>query len=259
MISSLTFNRSMLSTYLTCQRQYQLRSVDRLAWPDSIVGEQIEHSRMLGEKYHQLIHRFLLGFEVKPMPDEDPKLALWLKRFQIWSDSLPAGNRLVELNLTVPIASHYLSGRLDLLVIGDDEAHIFDWKTAIHPPNLETLWQDMQSRFYLALAAEGGEAVNLNLEPANISLTYWYPHEPPIQVRLEYSQERHRENWGILRDLVAGIEWLMDQEAPWPKTFNLDNCRRCPYQIICGRQVGSIDLGDWELDEDEGNIEPDWS
>ncbi len=249
----------MLSTFLTCQRQFQLRYVDRLAWPDSIVDQQIEQSRLLGEKYHQLIHRFLLGIEVEPISDDDPKLALWLKRFRIWSKSIPAGNRLVELNLTVPIGSHFLTGRLDLLIVGDDEAHIFDWKTAIQPPSQETLWQDMQTRFYLALAAEGGEALNLKLEPDKISLTYWYPHEPPTQVRLEYSRERHRENWGILMDLVAGIEWLMHQEASWPKTINLDNCRRCPYQIICDRQVGSLDLADWEQNKDEGNIEPDWS
>ena len=257
MIPSLTFNRSMLSTYLTCQRQFQLRYVDHLPWPASIVDEQIEHSRLMGERYHQLIQRFLMGIEVRPTPDEDPELAAWLNRFRNWSSSLPAGDRLVELNLTVPIASHYLTGRLDLLIIGDDEAYIFDWKSAVRPPIPETLWRDMQTRFYLALVAEGGEALNLDLEPANISLTYWYPNEPPVQVLLEYSQESHRENWTILNDLVAGVDWLMGQESKWPKTANLDSCRRCPYQIICGRQVGSIDLGGWDQLLDEGSIEPD--
>jgi CRISPR/Cas system-associated exonuclease Cas4 (RecB family) len=247
----------MLSTYLTCQRQFQLRYVNRLAWPDSYIDEQIEGARNLGDRYHQMIHRALLGFQMEPMPDDDPKLGLWLSRFLTWSESLPSGQRLVEFNLTVPIASHYLSGRLDLLIVSEDEAHIFDWKTTVHPPDRASLWQEMQTRLYLALVSEGGGAIGKAFDPANISLTYWYPLEPPLQVRLEYDQEKHKENWAILNDVAAGIDWLMNQDSSWPKTANLDSCRRCPYQILCGRQVSSIDLTDWEQTEDGVNNEPD--
>ena len=258
MISSLTLTRGMLSTYLTCQRQFQLRYVNRLAWPDSYIDEQIEQARNLGDKFHRMIHRALLGFQMEPMHDDDSKLGLWLSRFLDWSESLPSGHRLVEFNLTVPIASHYLNGRLDLLIVSEDQAHIFDWKTSVHPPNRASLWQEMQTRLYLALVSEGGGAIGKAFDPANISLTYWYPLEPPVQVRLEYDQEKHRENWAILMDVAAGIDWLMNQDASWPKTSNLDECRRCPYQILCGRQVGSLDLTDWEQIEDGVNSEPDW-
>lgn len=258
MIPPLTLNRSMLSTYQTCQRQFQLRYVDKLAWPNNPFDEQFEQARILGERFHQLIHRFFLGLNIESLKDEDPTLAIWLKRFLVWSESLPPGKRSVELNLAVPIASHYLTGRLDLTILSEDTAHIYDWKTAIRPQEKERLWQDMQTRIYLALVAEGGDAIGRSFNPANISLTYWYPLDPPVEIRLDYSQKKHEKNWRILEDLVSGIEWLMRQDATWPKTVNLNNCRRCPYQIICDRQVGSIDFTDWEQADDVGTIEPYW-
>lgn len=249
----------MLAAYLRCQRQFQLRYIDRLVWPDSLVDELVEQSFALGTRFHELVSQILLGMAVEPAADEDPKIGIWLERFQQRVSSLPSGQRFVEFNLTVPIGAHYLSGRMDLLIVSDDQLHIFDWKTDTYPPNRDHLWQNMQTRVYLALAAEGAEALGKTYEASDIAITYWYPIDPPRQIRLNYDQEKHAENWGILEDIVLGIDWLTGQDAIWPKTADLSTCRRCPYQIICGRQAGSLDLDGWNQDDQDPDIEVDWS
>lgn len=248
----------MLTTFMRCQRQFQLRYVDRLSWPEIDLDEEVEKSRQRGEDYHEVIQRVLLGVAQEPAAVGNPMLKIYLDRFLAWSEHLPDGKQFVEFELMVPVDAHYLGGRLDLFIVGKERVHIYDWKSAVNPPEIETLWQHMQTRLYLALVSEGSEATGRAVGPDQVSLTYWYPHDPPTEIRLVYSEKKHAENWGILKDIAAGIDWLLNQESPWPKTTDLDVCRRCPYQIICGRQVGSIDLSGWEPVLDEDTIEPDW-
>jgi hypothetical protein len=165
------------------------------------------------------------------------------------------------LTLTVPIGGLSLTGRFDLLVVNDEGVHVFDWKTYGRARSTEELRRDLQSKIYLALAAESGNVLDRELRPEEVTLTYWFATDPPLTVEITYGRREHFENWSYLKSIANEIESRLESKDPWPLTDELEECSRCAFQILCGRGQGENDLSGWiELDEwsedDSPPIEP---
>ena len=257
MDQSLTFSRGKLADFSACQRRYQLRYQRQLAWPVGPLEAKTAAALERGHRFHQLLQQHFLGLEVSPTPEDEPELAQWWRLFQAEGPHLPDGNRLPEFNLTVPIGRHFLTGRYDLLIVGDEGLFIYDWKTGTRPPSPTALRDDLQTRVYMALAAEGAAAVWPGLRPEGIRLTYWYASDPPQTRSLTYDAAWHAENWNHLAELVGQIGRQLATGDTLPLTNDLDQCRRCAYQVYCGRQAGGMDLAEWPGDQAFLELEPD--
>jgi hypothetical protein len=268
MNQSLTFNRGRLADFLACQRRYQLRYERRLAWPVGPLDARAAAALKRGRRFHRLLQRHFLGLPPAELHDDEPELARWWRLFQAKGPPLPAGRRLPEFNLTVPIGQHFLTGRYDLLIVGEDGLTIYDWKTGVRPPGAAVLRADLQTRVYLALAAEGASALRRDLgmeailservQPDEIRLTFWYASDPPATRSLVYGAAWHQENWAGMTALVSQIADQLESGDDLPLTDALVQCRRCAYQAYCGRQVGGMDLADWQVsDAASPLLEPD--
>jgi hypothetical protein len=256
MSQSLTFSRVKLADYLACRRRFQLRYERQLPWPASPLKTDAAGALARGRQFHQLLQRHFLGLPVDESLEETPELAGWWRLFQSQGPELPAGRRLPELSLTVPIGRHFLTGRFDLLVIGDEGHHIYDWKTESRPRSPAALRDDLQTRVYLALAAEGAPALRDPVSPEAVSLTYWYATDPPAVVTLAYNLVWHEENWAFLRELAAEIEEQLAGGETLPLTDDLAEGRRCAYQAYCGRLMENSDLTAWQSSESPPQLEP---
>jgi hypothetical protein len=261
MTAELTLSRRQLADFLACQRRFQLRYLDRLPWPAAPVDDHLQQSLFQGQLFHQLLQRHFLGVT----PDEDAlgsdQLRGWWQAFQQQGPTLPAGRRLPELTLTVPIGRHLLTGRFDLLVLGEKQARIFDWKTEARPRSEAELRADLQTRLYLALLTEGSQALvapGPPLVPDAIAITYWYANDPAKSVTIPYSQTEHDQNWAELQSAVAAIEERMERPTVWPLTDNLNECARCAYQVFCDRQVAVALATTIEPDGDEEMEQINW-
>ncbi|MCI0393652.1 MAG: PD-(D/E)XK nuclease family protein [Chloroflexi bacterium] len=257
MNETIQFSRVKLADFLACRRRFQLRYLERLPWPVAPLDEPVEQARSLGERFHQLLHRHFLGLPVAGEAAAEPALRAWWERFVDQGPQLPPGRLFPESSLTMPIGRHLLTGRFDLLVLGEAGAHIFDWKTESRPRPLAELEQDLQTRLYLALLAEGGVALGQAIAPEQISLTYWYVHAPEAAATIGYSPAAHQENWTALQELVAQIDRQLEVLEPWPLTNDLAECARCAYQVYCGREAAGQDWNAWELDETSLELEPE--
>lgn len=238
-----TLSRQKLQTFLICRRRFQLRYLQQLPWPELPLSAEAEAAVERGQRFHKWLERYFLGLPVAVNTDEDKELQQWWTLFRRSGPPIPSGKRLVEPGLVVPIGRHLLTGRFDLLVMGEDSsgqpfAHIFDWKTG-RPPEVGSLEQDWQTRLYLAMLAEGGQALQATpraLDPARIAITYWYVTDPAAAGTIAYSRAWHDQNWAEMEALVAAI----DAEAArgvWPLTEDWNHCRLCAYQAYCGRQA----------------------
>lgn len=243
---TVTLSRTRLASFMNCRRQYQLRFVERVAWPEAPLSEETAAAVAHGQRFHQLLQRHFLNLPVQP---EDETLRVWWNRFKNSQLRFSNGRFLPETSLTIPITPstptrkvYLLNGRFDLLCIARNGnapiAHVFDWKTG-KPQDVVTLRNDWQTRLYLAMLAEGSGALRLvgdgRIPPENISLTYWYVDEPDAPRTIRYSAAHHQENWSALQVIVQQLDALDD--AVWPLTDDLTRCRFCAYQIICGRQA----------------------
>jgi hypothetical protein len=197
-----------------------------------------------------------LGIPPGSEVQSDPDLGRWWQLFQNFESRIPSGKRKPEMTLTVPIGKMTLTGRFDLLVIAREAVHIFDWKTYGRARSTEELRRDLQSKIYLAMVAESGDALGDKVLPENVVLTYWFATDPPKEVSLTYGKQEHAENWAHLVSIADELEDGMGSDGFWPLTDGLGECRRCAYQILCGRGQGDPDLDEWEDIEEAPPIEP---
>ncbi|MFQ5399148.1 MAG: PD-(D/E)XK nuclease family protein [Anaerolineae bacterium] len=233
-----------LATFLACRRRFQLRTLAHLPWPASPLDETAEAAVARGRHFHQLIERHFLGLELFLETIADAQLGRWWRLFQESGPPLPDGRPLPEVQLTLPIGRHLLTGRFDLVVLGTDEttgaatAHIFDWKTG-RALDETALKQEWQTRLYLAMLTEGGGALlgqmGIRFNPDNVAITYWYVTQPEAPRTIRYSQPRHAQNWAEIEALVAEIDKALDGDT-WPMTEDWSQCRACAYQAHCQRQ-----------------------
>lgn len=235
----LILSRYRLATFAACRRRFQLRYQERLAWPAPPRAAGIQLAQERGQTFHRLLERHFLGLPVDPDPAADERLAAWWRTFLAQGPAMPAGPRLTEYTLTVPIGRHFLTGRFDLVVLTEGGAHIFDWKTEAHPRPEAVLRQDLQTLLYLAMVTEGAAALLPGgvINPDQVRITYWYTANPSASVTIGYSQQQHVANWRALTAQVAALEaQLASPEPIWPLTDNLAECAICSFQIYCGRQ-----------------------
>lgn len=267
----LTLTQTHLYTFHACPRRFYLRFLRRAPWPEAPLGKAQEEAYDRGRRFHRRVERFFLGLPADEEEENDPVLRVWWDTFRAQGPALPGGRRFAEVGLTVPIGGHFLTGRFDLLIVGPDEsgtpsAHIFDWKTG-DPRPVERLRAAWQTRVYLAVLAEGGNALAAEaaeaFAPDRLTLTYWYVADPQRPRAIAYDAATHRRNWRELEAIVAQIEQLLGQntEEAWPLTDDLTECRRCAYRALVGRQdAGAAEppLADEDEDIPDDWLEPAW-
>jgi hypothetical protein len=233
----LTLTRQQLETFVACRRRFQLRYAEPYPWPQAPHDLLLKQALQRGEQFHRMLHRHFLGLPVS-VPGDDALLASWWRRFEEADLDLPTGLHLPELAITVPAGSHLLTGRLDLLVLHDGKAHIFDWKTG-KVPGEAALRDRWQTWFYAALVAAAGTALPAQqqpIAPEDITITYWSPLSPVEPVRLAYSAAVHDQTWRTLLELFADIDVATQTAGIWSLTADLALCARCRYRVLCGRQ-----------------------
>lgn len=241
MTSPLTLSRYKLQTFLTCRRRFHLRYRRQLPWPALPISTETSAALAHGEQFHRAIERHFLGLPVEAAL-ADETLRHWWDAFQRHQPVVENGRILPEHTLTIPIDHHLLTGRFDLLVVGERDgipfAHIFDWKTG-RPPKPGVLRDDWQTRLYLGMVAAGGAALlgrDSAIPPEQITLTYWYAAAPDAPQVIRYNAAWHAQNWDNLRAIVADLDAALTADL-WPLTENWDDCRQCAYQVYCGRQA----------------------
>ena len=269
MSERLTLSRYKLTTFLTCQRQFQLRYLDRLPWPVQPVSERSQTAVSRGHAFHQLLQQYFLDIAITPAAIDDPLLRNWWTTFANNKPPMPNGERKPEIGLTVPVGKHLLNGRFDLIILsetadGQPSAHIFDWKTGT-PQEESTLRHDWQTRLYLSMLVEGGHALwtgkpdATKLLPEHVSITYWYVQAPDEPQIIRYDAAAHAQNWADITELVNQIETQIALDD-WPLTDDLTQCRTCPFQTYCGREDAGVETKpiteDTDIPEFDSPLEP---
>ena len=235
----ITFSRAKFETFLTCQRRFYLRYIGKVPWPHQPTAVNQQTAMQMGELFHQLTAQYYLNMldpEQILAELEDP-MKLWWQNFLATAPSVKKEERpLVELTLTLPVGDHQLLGRFDMIMVGNNQAHIYDWKTG-KPRSADALQNDWQTRLYLALVVEGRHALGLpDLTADQVSMTYWYGRDPSKSHTINYTNGWHEENWAQLSSLIHQIDALPeDDREAWPLIPQLTPCQSCGYRNYCGR------------------------
>lgn len=248
------FSQSSLQDYVDCPRRFELRYLERLAWP-ALISEpvlEVENHMRQGQRLHQLIHQYFLGIPAEILSEsiQDDRLSHWWEQFLRAAplDELPE-QRYPEYTLTTPLAGSRIMAKFDLLAFQPGErCLILDWKTFRKQPSRRFLLEKVQTRLYNFILTQAALGLNHGdpFMPEQIEMIYWFPDFPDQPLRFQYSTAQMKT------DQIALTEWIGQIKATQSGEFQLttdhNRCLFCNYRSLCER--GST-AGDWNSQEDE--------
>jgi hypothetical protein len=258
----LRLSQHSLQDYVDCRRRFQLRYLERVAWP-TVKAEPVEawETRLrLGQQFHHMAHQHALGIPpgqiAAGVDDED--LRRWWHNFTTAPPpDLPTGLRRAETALIASLGGHRLTARYDLLAIEPGERLVIvDWKIA-RPKKPERLREKLQSVVYPFVLVEAGSTLNGGQSPVpeQVTLIYWFADAPDDPLMLPYDAARHAANRQRLAALIDEIEALCRENVEtWPLTPEARTCKFCTYRTLCNRGTTTGDLE--ELNEESESDDP---
>jgi len=250
-ISRITaISQGHLNIWEICRRKYQYKFLEELNLPDAdLQGKQ---NLLLGANFHLLMQQKEMGLDVAELADSNPDLQTWLDAFEKHPPKMITGDRLCEHRRTLEVSLsedkpdtanlqtslHHidnpdygqgyfvLTAIYDLLILGDRQGQILDWKThqvAISKAKLQKNWQ---TRLYLYLLAK-----TTNYAPDQLSMTYWFANTAK-SVIIDYSQAEYIKTERKLRQILTEIWETID----YPKLPSGSNdCKYCEFRDRCDR------------------------
>lgn len=275
------FSQSSLQDYADCARRFQLRYLQRVAWPaiQAEPAREFELHIQRGERFHRLAQQYLVGVPEAGLTrmaeaDEDENLQRWWQNFL---DCIPAQlsgiaptHRHVEVGLQAPLAlpaplalqapatpqapadSFRLVAKYDLVLFRPDgRVRIYDWKTALHRPSRASLLERLQTRVYPYLLAQAGAVLNQGkpIAPEQIEMIYWFAEPGQAAETLAYTSERCQADGAYLHALVNEIRSLKAEE--FEMSASEKPCAYCVYRSLCNRGVQAGEMAGGMGVEDE--------
>lgn len=251
------FSQSSLQDYVECARRFQLRYLDRLAWPAVEAEPILEHEVHMaqGERFHHLVHQHLSGISVERLQAnaaEEPLSRWWSNYLKGGLNGLPE-QRFPEITLSAEIAGYRLIAKYDVLAIEPGKrAVIVDWKTALRRPSRERLARRLQTIVYRYVLARAGRHINggEELKPEQIRMIYWFADFPTKPEMFDYDGQLFQADEHLLTSLIKEIE--VRDEPIWMLTPEVDRCHFCRYRSLCerGQKAGDFTLIDLDNEVD---------
>ena len=269
------FSQSSLQDYVDCQRRFQLRYLDRLAWPAVEAEPFLDYEHLIdqGLGFHKIVRQHLIG-----VPDQDIEHSLGGDELmqQWWDNYLgsvksgilqmiftPGYERYEEITLSTPLAEYRLVAKYDLLILAPDgKMLILDWKTSQKHPRRNWLEDRLQTHVYPFVLCRSATSLRGrdSVDPDRVELIYWFPNHPEQPERFPYNQNAYLEDSRYLADLIALIS--QNSEKIFPLTPDVKRCLFCTYRSLCNRGVkpGELPhLEDWqEAEPSSGDVSIDY-
>jgi CRISPR/Cas system-associated exonuclease Cas4 (RecB family) len=262
------FSQGSLQDFVDCPRRFQLRYLERIAWPAVQAEPILENERHLqqGELFHLMVQQQLVGVPVArlaAMAQGDADLDGWWQAYLAAAPADLPGERFPEVTLAAPLGvsgERRLVAKYDLVALTPQgRAVIFDWKTSRHRPPRRWLAERLQTRVYRYLLLHAG--VDLTggrpLAPEQIEMVYWFAGFPDRPERFVYNVGQAAEDAAYLNGMVEQIALLAGGEGIWPLTPHEERCRFCVYRSLCARGVEAGRLGEMDYRDVEPEIEID--
>lgn len=254
------FSQGSLQDYVDCPRRFQLRYIQRLAWPAVEAEPPLENERHLqqGAAFHRLIHQHVLGLSPEhlssTMTGED--LSRWWHNYLVGGPTDLPTSRHPEVVLSAPLSGHRLVAKYDLISVEPRQrAVIVDWKTSQKRSKRRWLAKRLQTRVYPYLLVRAGFHLNAGqpLQPEQIEMVYWFADFPDDLERFPYNATQYDADGEYLASLIEKIKGLEDDD--FPLTTHEERCRYCLYRSLCQRGVRA---GPFDEAEDESEWDGDF-
>jgi len=259
--SGFRFSQSSLQDFVDCKRRFQLRYIEKLAWPAIESEPVLQHELYMqrGRLFHQLAHQYLIGIPAERLGEmiADGQLMTWWQRFVEFAThiddqteiQIQNAQQFPEIALVAPLLEYQLQAKYDLILkTKGDTFIILDWKTnRVHPKRIQ-LAKRMQTRVYPFLLVKAGEHFNRGREisPEAVSMVYWFTEYPDRPTIFTYNQSTFDDDQRFLQSTIAAVQALTADA--FTKTREEHHCRFCNYRSLCDRGSEAGDFYEQDMD-----------
>lgn len=253
--ANFAFSQNNLQDFADCPRRFELRHLEKLAWP-AVRSEpylEVERHMLLGERFHRMVQQHQTGLSAEEIEAQanEPELIEWWQAYQNhFPENLPH-RRLVEHTLAAPFGDYRLVAKYDLLAIQPGKkVVIVDWKTNRKKPARSSLRNRLQTRLYPLLLVEAGQSVNdgTPLLPDQIEMVYWFTADPLRPEIIPYSADQYNLDQNFLQKLITEVKAA--SQSRFALTTDLRMCRFCNYRSLCDRGDQAASMEE-DLDSDD--------
>ena len=256
------FSQSSLQDYVDCQRRFQLRYIDHLAWPAVEAEPLKDYERLLdqGFQFHKIVRQHLLGVSetlIERSLADDENMGVWWQNYLHASQHgnlefihQTGGQLYEEITLSAALGDYRLLAKYDLLsYVPDGKLTIVDWKTSQKRPRRAWLAQRLQTHVYPYVLTRASAAVTGDrpIEPAQITMMYWFTNYPDQPECFDYTSTAYEEDARYLQNLITMIS--QKSEKVFPLTPDIRRCLFCTYRSLCDRGVRPgefLQLEEWQ-------------
>lgn len=248
-----TLSQSSLQDYNDCPRRFELRYLQRLAYPAIETEPALENEKHQreGEYFHRLVQQYFIGVPVDRITKtaNTNNLERWWENFLNTKDLTSlrdlSGLR-AEVTLSSPLGTFRLIAKYDLIATDGNKFYIYDWKTYRKRPRNEFLAVRLQTRVYRALLVQAGAFLNSGkpIQPEQIEMIYWFSDFPNDPARFPYQTDQFKRDWDALTKVAEEIK----SASSYPKTEDTNRCSYCPYRSYCNRGIRAGVALDAELE-----------
>lgn len=256
------FSQSALQDYVDCERRFELRYLLRRAWPAVESEPYLENERYMqdGAQFHRMVQQYLLGVpaeRISSMKLSEELRAWWENFLDFRETNLPLpddgseNSRQIypEMSLSAPFpdpqGDYRTVAKYDLVLLNaSGRVVIYDWKTSRTRTRSSYLKQRLQTRIYPYLFVQAGETLvpNINTQPENIEMIYWFANSPNRPERIAYNRGQYEADKTYLEGLLESI--LARSDGQFALTENVRHCNYCVYRSLCKRGVSAGTLED---------------
>jgi hypothetical protein len=238
------FSQGSLQDYVDCPRRFQLRHIQRLAWPAVEAEPALENERHLqqGAAFHHLVHQHVLGLSPERLSSTitDEDLSRWWHNYLESAPTNLAEPRYPEVVLSAPVSGHRLVAKYDLIVLTGSSglgrspsttlrtgpsaiekadfgevsrAVILEWKTSRKRPRRKWLTERLQTRVYPYLLVRAGSHLLeigdwRSFQPEQVEMVYWFANFPEDPERFPYDAAQYDADGDYLASLIEEIKKL---------------------------------------------------
>ena len=265
-MSDFRFSAQSLQDYEDCPRRFMLRYVQKLDWPAEESSPYLEYElfRQKGNLFHQCVNQYFHHLDprlIEKQIDYTDVLSWW-KNFLSFIKTQSFTFSVAETLFQTHLAGYPVVAKYDLLVSQQDGTYIiYDWKTTAseRKPKREIYTIKLQTILYPYILSQCsfGLAKQENIDPASITLTYWFPQFPEQPESFPYSSVQLAQDRSTLEHLIREI--VSQPIDDFPLTDNEKRCRFCVYRSYCGRgeKAGSMYSEDSDLEYSSVDLDLD--
>ena len=263
LLNDFQFSQGSLQDYVDCPRRFQLRYVERVAWPaiETEPALENEHHLQQGAAFHRLVHQHVLGMTPERLSSAvtDEDLRRWWRNYLENGPADLPPSRYPEVVLSGPVCGHRLVAKYDLIGVDTRRrAVIVDWKTSRRRSRRKWLAERLQTRVYPYLLVRAGAHLNGGqpLEPEQVEMVYWFANFPGDPEHFSYNTAQFKADGVYLAALIEEIKREIERPEgeTLPLTTQERRCRYCAYRSLCRRGVraGLLDEteAEWGPDDD---------